>query len=188
LPRRGRQRKMRTFVVNQGMAAGAVFLTVLVLASWTDVRSRRIPNWITVVGMAAGLGFHAARGAVPLGIGALGLAAAFLVALPFFLGGALGGGDAKLLMVVGAFFGPVDFLLASLVIGVVGGALALAEAARQHRLGPLLASCGNLLLRWVTTGPERSHSFATKQPLAVPYGVAIAAGSVFWWFIRAGVA
>jgi prepilin peptidase CpaA len=178
---------MRTFVVNQGMAAGAVFLTVLMLASWSDVRSRRIPNWITVVGMLAGLGFHAARGVGPLGVGVLGLAAAFVVALPFFMSGALGGGDAKLLMVVGAFFGPVDLLLASLVIALVGGALALGEAARQRALGPVLAACGNLLLRWVTTGPRGTAPSTGRQRLAVPYGVAISAGSVFWWFIRAGV-
>ncbi len=178
----------RTFVVNHGMAAGAIFLTVLLLASWTDVRSRRIPNWITVTGMVAGLGCHAARGVGPLGVGALGLAAAFVVALPFFLSGALGGGDAKLLMVVGAFFGPVDFLLAALVIAVVGGALALGEAARRGALGPVLASCGHLLLRWVSSAGHHPGGFTTTQRLAVPYGVAISAGSVFWWLIRAGVA
>jgi len=168
------------------MAAGGVFLTVLLLASWTDVRSRRIPNWITVVGMLAGLGFHAALGVRVLGIGALGLAAAFVVALPFFVSGALGGGDAKLLMVVGAFFGPVDFLLASLAIAVVGGMLALAEAARRGALGPVLASCGHLILRWATTAGRQAGGLATRQQLAVPYGVAISAGSVFWWLIRAG--
>jgi prepilin peptidase CpaA len=179
---------MRTFVVNQGMAAGTVFLAVLLLASWTDVRSRRIPNWLTVVGMVVGLGFHAARGAGPLAVGLLGVAAAFVVALPFFLSGALGGGDAKLLMVVGAFFGPVDFLLASLVIALVGGALALGEAARQGALGPVLASCGHLLLRWASSAGRHAGELGVKQRLAVPYGVAISAGSVFWWLIRAGVA
>jgi prepilin peptidase CpaA len=179
---------LRTFVVDQGVAAGAVFLAVLLLASWTDVRSRRIPNWITVVGMLAGLGFHAARGVGPLGVGALGVAAAFAVALPLFLSGALGGGDAKLLMVVGAFFGPVDLLLASLVIALVGGALALGEAARQGALGPVLASCGHLILRWVQSAGRHAGGLAGKRRLAVPYGVAISAGSVFWWLIRTGVA
>jgi prepilin peptidase CpaA len=179
---------VRTFVVNQGMAAGAVFLAVLMLASWSDVRSRRIPNWITVAGMLAGLGFHAMLGVRALGVGALGLAAAFVVALPLFVSGALGGGDAKLLMVVGAFFGPVDVLLASLVIAVVGGALALGEAARRGALGPVLAACGHLLLRWVLTGGRGAGGLAATQRLSVPYGVAISAGSVFWWLMRAGVA
>jgi prepilin peptidase CpaA len=164
-----------------------VFLAVLLLASWTDVRSRRIPNWITVAGVLAGLGFHAVQGLGSLGAGALGAAAAFLLALPLFLGGALGGGDAKLLMVVGAFFGPVDFLFASLVIAIVGGALALSEAARQGALGPVLASCGHLILRWVTSA-ARADGLRASRRLAVPYGVAISAGSVFWWLIRAGVA
>jgi prepilin peptidase CpaA len=177
---------MRTFVVNQGIAAGAVFLTVLLLASWTDVRSRRIPNLITVTGMLAGLAFHAARGVGPLGAGVLGLSLAFLVALPFFMNGALGGGDAKLLMVVGAFFGPVDFLYAALAIALAGGALALYEAARQGALRPMLASCGRLVFWWVSTGGRHSGGSASAHPLAVPYGLAISTGSVFWWLIRTG--
>ena len=177
---------LRTFVVTQGLGAGAVFLAVLLLASWTDVRSRRIPNWISVLGIVAGLGFHAAQGLVALGVGALGVAAAFVVALPLFASGALGGGDAKLLMVVGAFFGPVDFLFASLAIAVVGGALAVAEAARQRALGPVLASCGNLLLGWLGSAGDRPSPLTARRRLAVPYGVAISIGSVVWWLMRAG--
>jgi prepilin peptidase CpaA len=177
---------MRVFVLNHGIAAGAVFLTVLLLASWTDVRSRRIPNWITVTGMLAGLAFHGARGVGPLWASVLGLSLAFLVALPFFLFGALGGGDAKLLMVVGAFFGPIDFLYSGLAIALAGGALAICEAARQGMLRPVLASCGRLVLWWVSTAGRHSGRVASAPSLAVPYGLAISIGSVFWWLIRAG--
>jgi prepilin peptidase CpaA len=175
---------MRGFVLNQGFAAGAVFLTVLLLASWSDVRSRRIPNLITVTGMLGGLAFQAAWGVGPLGAGVLGLGLAFLVALPFFLNGALGGGDAKLLMVVGAFFGPVDFLYSGLAIALAGGALAVGEAARQGALRPLLASCGRLIFSWVATGGRQSGGLASPRPLSVPYGLAISIGSVFWWLMR----
>jgi prepilin peptidase CpaA len=168
------------------MAAGAVFLTVLLLASWSDVRSRRIPNLITVAGMLAGLAFHAARGVGPFGAGVLGLGLAFLLALPFFLKGALGGGDAKLLMVVGAFFGPVDFLYAGLAIALAGGGLALYEAARQGALRPVLASCGRLVFWWVSTAGRHSGGVPSARRLVVPYGLAISIGSVFWWLIRTG--
>jgi len=97
----------------------------------------------------------------------------------------LGGGDAKLLMAVGAFMGPADVLRASLVIAVVGGVVALVEAARRRVLVPTLASCGLLIVSWVTLGRRgggRRLLIGGGERLAVPYGVAIAAGSLLWWF------
>jgi prepilin peptidase CpaA len=113
----------------------------------------------------------------------LGIALAILLALPFFALGALGGGDAKLLMAVGAFMGPADLARASLVIAVVGGLVALAEAVRHGVLRPTLASCGSLILSWVTLGRRGGARMpAGGDRLAVPYGVAIAVGSLLWWF------
>ncbi len=172
---------------DSSLVAGGALLALLALACWTDLRSRRIPNWITVPGMLVGSVLNAVHGVAGLTGALLGVATAFLVALPFFATGVLGGGDAKLLMAVGAFFGPVQFLWAALAIAVAGGVLALAEAARRRMLGPVLASCGRLLLAWLTVGPRAASGFGPRQPLAVPYGVAIAAGSGFWWFFGAGI-
>jgi prepilin peptidase CpaA len=167
------------------IVASALLVVVLVVASWTDVTARRIPNWLTVSAIVAGLTVRAWIGLVPLGSGALGLAVACLLALPFFATGVLGGGDAKLLMAVGAFMGPVDIAWASLVIAVVGGLIALIEAARRGILVPTLASCGLLIVSWVTLGRRGrvpARMMVGGERLAVPYGVAIAAGSLLWWF------
>ena len=91
------------------MVASVLLVGVLLVACWTDLRSRRIPNWLTVGGMLAGLAVRASMGPGPVGTGILGIALAALLALPFFAMGALGGGDAKLLMAVGAAsIGPSD--------------------------------------------------------------------------------
>jgi prepilin peptidase CpaA len=167
------------------IVASVLLVVVLVVASWTDITTRRIPNWLTVSAIVAGLAVRASMGLVPLGGGALGLAVACLLGLPFFAMGVLGGGDAKLLMAVGAFMGPVDMLRASLVIAVVGGVVALIEAARRRVLVPTLTSCGLLIMSWVTLGRRGRGpgSLAVGGArLAVPYGVAIAAGSLLWWF------
>ena len=161
---------------------GAVLLAVLCTACWTDLTARRVPNWVTVSGMLLGVALHALQGLGPMAGSLLGVAFAFGVALPFFLSGVLGGGDAKLLMAVGAFFGPIDFLWAALAIAVAGGVLALAEAARQGMLRSVLASCGRVLIGWATFGPRAGIGFGSRQPLSIPYGVAIAAGRAFWWF------
>jgi prepilin peptidase CpaA len=165
------------------MVASVLLVLLLLAASWTDVRARRIPNWLTVGGMIAGLAVRASMGPAPMLSGALGIGLGLLLAAPFFMVGALGGGDAKLLMAVGAFMGPADLARASLVIAIVGGLVALAEAARRGVLLPTLASCGSLLVSWVTLG-RRGHARTVAQGgrLAVPYGVAIAAGSLLWWF------
>jgi prepilin peptidase CpaA len=158
---------------------------MLVVAAWTDVTARRIPNWLTVMGAVAGLAVRASMGLGPLWSGALGLALACLLALPLFLAGALGGGDAKLLMAVGAFMGLADILPAALAIALVGGALAIIEAARRGVLVPTLASCGLLLVSWATLGRRgqtTSRPTGRGERLAVPYGVAIAVGSLLWWF------
>jgi prepilin peptidase CpaA len=165
------------------MVASVLLVLVLLVASWTDVRSRRIPNWLTVGGLIAGLAVRAWMGPGPMVSGVLGVALAAVLALPFFAVGALGGGDAKLLMAVGAFMGPADLARASLVIAVVGGLVALIEAGRRGVLLPTLASCGSLILRWVTLGRRGGERLVVgDERLAVPYGVAIAAGSLLWWF------
>ena len=165
------------------MVASVLLVLVLLVASWTDVRSRRIPNWLTVGGMIAGLAVRVWAGPGPLVDGVLGVGLGLLLAAPFFAIGVLGGGDAKLLMAVGAFMGPADLARASLVIAVVGGLVALVEAGRRGVLLPTLASCGSLLLSWVTLGRRGREPMAVGgERLAVPYGVAIAAGSLLWWF------
>ena len=165
------------------MVASVLLVPVLLVASWTDMRSRRIPNWLTIGGMIAGLVVRAWAGPGPLIGGALGVGLGLLLSAPFFAMGALGGGDAKLLMAVGAFMGPADLAWATLVIAVVGGLVALAEAGRRGVLLPTLASCWSLLRSWVTLGRRgREPMTVGGERLAVPYGVAIAAGSLLWWF------
>jgi len=165
-----------------GLSVGLV--GVLALAAGTDLRSNRIPNWVSVAGLGLGLGLRLLEGFVPFSSGALGAGLAFLISLPAFATGVLGGGDAKLLMAVGAFLGPRDFGYAALCIALAGGLLALAESARRGVLRPTLAICGALLVQWATFGRRaRSRQVATAGSLAVPYALAIAAGTLAWWFL-----
>jgi prepilin peptidase CpaA len=178
---------MDTFAMDRSMLVGAALLAVLAVACWTDLTTRRIPNRVTVAGMLLGVALHAVHGLGGLTGSLLGVATALLLSVPFFAAGVIGGGDAKLLMAVGAFFGPVQFLWAALAIAVAGGILALGEAVRRGMLGPVLASCGRLLLGWATFGPRFGSTPALREPLAVPYGLAIGVGSAFWWFFGAGL-
>src|SRR5690606_32818626 len=131
------------------------FLLLVAVAAWLDVRAGRIPNLLTVGGLAAAF---ALRG--------------------------LGGGDVKLLAAVGAFLGPERLVTALLAGGVAGGVLALAVALRRGVLLPALLGTGNVLAHWLTLGRAgERRTLASPGAITVPYGVAIAVGAVTGWFL-----
>jgi prepilin peptidase CpaA len=160
-------------------------LALMVGAAWYDVRTRRIPNALTLSGMALAVGLRLVAGPSAAIDGVTGAILAFVLCLPFFVLGVLGGGDAKLLMSVGAFTGPKDLLMAMLVIASLGGILGAIDAMRKGILLPVLHNCGDILKHWATLGQRGANRTLTSAgALAIPYGVAIAAGSLLWWFMR----
>jgi prepilin peptidase CpaA len=78
----------------------------LFLAIEHDVRSMRLPNWLTLGGLAGALGLAVAERGLPgLGYAAAGAGAALAVLfLPFSMRW-LGAGDVKAMMALGAFWG-----------------------------------------------------------------------------------
>jgi prepilin peptidase CpaA len=158
---------------------------LMVAAAVFDVRTRRVPNALTVSGfvIAIVLRFVAGPGT---GIdGLTGAILAFVLSLPFFVLGVLGGGDAKLLVAVGAFMGPRDLLMAMLIIASVGGIIGALDAARRGVLLPVLYNCGDILKSWATMGRRGSNrSLASSGAVAIPYGVAIGLGALIWWFAQ----
>lgn len=83
--------------------ADGVMIVGLAIASWTDVREEKIYNALTFPLMAAGVVVHSARGDVwfPL----LGIAVAFGIHFALWSLKVERGGDAKLMMGVGALLG-----------------------------------------------------------------------------------
>ena len=111
---------------------------------------------------------------------------ALLVGAPLFGLGALGGGDVKLLVVTGAFLGPARLLVALLLIGILGGLLAVVVALVQGRLMSVLFSAWSLTMNLATLGRKgASRTITSTGALTIPYGVAIAVGSVLTWYAYA---
>ena len=87
----------------------AVLMTIAVII---DVKTRRIPNWLTVSAFASGLLYHtAANGLEGLGFAMAGFGVGFGILLVLWLIGGGGGGDVKLMGAVGAWAGPLCTLL-----------------------------------------------------------------------------
>jgi prepilin peptidase CpaA len=169
------------------LTGGALVVTV-VLAAVSDLRTRRIPNALTSTAFLSALLLRALLGGGALVDGLLGAGLALAIMLPLFAMRGVGGGDAKLMIVVGAFLGPQGLLLALLVTALVGGAMSLVAVARGGVLLPVLYNTSGLL-KWVFTlgGRGERTTLASPGAVSVPYGVAIAIGSIVALFIGGGL-
>jgi prepilin peptidase CpaA len=155
---------------------------LLVAATVTDIRSRRIPNFLTFPAIAAGLAIRSfSEGWTGLLLGVAGgvLSPVILMLLRMFR--RLGMGDLKLAVAVGVLLGPAAGGLAMLVSTVAGGLLALAVMLRPGTAGARLLSpffVGIPVLQRVypASAPGEAELPAGMTP--IPYGVAIAVGTL----------
>lgn len=145
-------------------------------AGWTDWRSRRIPNWLTVPGFLVGVLVNVlAYGWLGLKASLLGAGLGLLLLLPFVFLRSLGAGDWKLAGALGAFVGLKD--MPDLLMGsvLVAGVMALGLVIYKRRFGETLRNIGRLLASMLTFRmPGAEVSLDNPQSLKVPYGVALA--------------
>ncbi len=160
--------------MNAPILAGAVLLAVI--AGWTDLRSRRIPNWLTVSGLVLGIALRSFfQGWPGAKTSLLGTLLGLGLLLPFVLLRSLGAGDWKLAGALGAFAGPA--ILMDLLIGsiFVAGLMAAALVVHKGRIRQTVRNIGHILVSLVTFRlPETRVSLDNPDALKVPYGVALA--------------
>jgi len=147
----------------------------LAVAVVTDVKTRRIPNWLTGSLAGAGFGLAFGGGVVTPAQAALGLLTGLLLMMPGHLIGATGAGDVKLMAVIGILVGPSVVLKAFLYTAVAGGVFALAVALRRGMLADTLYGTQRLVTAPLAApqaikSPSRANRFA--------YGPAIAVGTL----------
>lgn len=152
---------------------------VLILASIEDVRSLRIPNWVTLPGMAVGLSyFGLTKGYEGFLFSLSGaLTGGALLTIPYLSGG-IGAGDVKLMGAVGSVLGAKAVFGILMLSFLFGGAFALLLLASQGLLTGACKRYGSLLWRlvrtrqWISLAPA-----AQEKALKVRFGVAIALGT-----------
>jgi prepilin peptidase CpaA len=167
--------------------ATAAFAGLMVTATIWDVSRRRIPNPLVLAGLVAGLLLRAPAGWDAFAGGLAGAGLALAVTFPLFALRGLGGGDVKLFAAVGAFTGPAGFIAALLASAIVGGALAVALAVRRGVILPVLLNVKDLAVNAATLGKAGERAtLDTPGALTVPYGAAIALGSLGVWFLQLG--
>ena len=153
---------------------------VLVTAIGTDLRSSRIPNWLTFPAMGFALAGHGGLGGTPeVLFGLAGIAAGLgLFVIPYAFGG-IGAGDVKLMAAIGAIVGPYDVFLSGLLAILAGGAYAIGAMWYQWGLATtgrklVCAAQGALLLGGLGWTQEFTLPFRLR------YGLAIAGGTLLY--------
>jgi prepilin peptidase CpaA len=160
-----------------------IWFTTLVLvlyAGYADLRTRRIPNWLTVSGFFIGIILNLIlggwRGAVTSLEGA-GLALGLL--LPLVLLRGFGAGDWKLMGAVGALMGWRAMLAVLVVSCVITGVAALIQVLVTYRLTSTLKNIFTLLKGFVTHGLRPNPEISLDNPTLakLPFGTCVAAGT-----------
>lgn len=162
-------------------------LIVLLVAAVTDIRSYRIPNYLTFSGMLCGILYHTAQNGISGFLFATaGVFVGMSLLILFYLSGGIGAGDVKLLGSVGAFLGPKAVLIAGLYTAIIGGIYALLLIA----LHP--AESKSIVMRIYTSLKTLFYTgeFITIPPgkgekkLTLCYGVAISLGGISYIFFE----
>jgi prepilin peptidase CpaA len=156
-------------------------LVVVVIATISDLRSRRIPNWLVAPFLLAGMitltatqGWHGLTQSLE-GV----LLATLLLGILYWFGG-MGMGDVKLCAAIGAWVGPGQLMLALVLMGMTGGLMALVLAIRGGFLKESLAGTGELVFGSWKRG-FRSHTklvLSNPEARKMPYAPAIAIGTI----------
>jgi prepilin peptidase CpaA len=168
----------------------AAIMVVAGVSAFTDLKWRKVPNWLTAPALFVGLGLRClSQDTSDLVSGLAGAGFALVIGLFLYALQYLGGGDIKLQMAMGALVGwPV--VISGIVYGwLLGGMMALAVVAWRGDLRPATGHYGRLalLLVWPAIGflaPDAwsrwvLKNWTTKPPslsASLPFALAIGAG------------
>ena len=152
-------------------------------AAAIDLRTRRIPNPLSVGTAALGLALAATGlSGITLTSSMLGFLVGLALMAPGRILGATGAGDVKLMAAVGAVVGFERMPVAFIGTALAGGALAVAIAARRGRLARTIGGTGRILRAPSRTRREIESAGAQNR---FSYGPAIAAGGLLAaWLVR----
>lgn len=149
---------------------------VAIGAGVLDWRFRRIPNWLTVSGLIAGIAVNTVLFRWPgLKSALLGALLGLGLLLPFVLVRSLGAGDWKLAGALGACLGPRQLLSVLMATVLLAGVMALCAVVYRGRLTQTLRNMARMLAAFFTLRmPGLEVSIDNPQSTKIPFGVAMA--------------
>lgn len=158
-------------------------LSVLVaIAVYSDVCTRRISNKLIATGMILGIAANMMnfgfKGIIDSGSGFFcGLV---LMIVPFFLQ-ILGGGDVKLLMMMGCFLGWKATIEVFVYTALIGFLISLVMMLRSGELKRILYRLYCIFANLLLSRQEPDQSVEAIIKSTIPYAVPIAGGWILFW-------
>jgi prepilin peptidase CpaA len=167
------------------LVLNVTLLAIIVGAAFFDIKERRIPNWIILFGLFAGLVLGSLQGSTQLISSVTGFFAGIAALLIPFAFGWMGAGDVKLFAAVGALLGhtklPRVFFYSCVIAGIMALlALALGHA-RQISLKQFWTNCKFMLSTLRMEFPKTPA--LEPGAYSVPWGVAIGAGTIMAYYL-----
>lgn len=153
-------------------AAGAV----------ADMRTRKIPNWLTYGSLLAAFAVRLAVSGWPgLKLGLLGMMVGAAILIVFFLLGGMGGGDVKLMAAVGAWVGGGRILEILAAAAVSGAVIGVGVVLVRRRGLQTVFNVVELFRHHMTSGLKRHPDLNIQESsaLRIPFGPAIAIGTLY---------
>ena len=145
-------------------------------AATIDLRTRRVPNQLTLAIAGLGLALAASHATGVTLAGALaGCAIGLLLMLPGHVIGATGAGDVKLFAAIGTLLGPAHIVVAFLYTAIAGGLLAVIVAMRRRRLQETMERTAAFVRTGGSNVGEIEHGAANNR---FAYAPAIAIGAL----------
>lgn len=149
--------------------------------AWTDTRTHRIPNYLTLGCLLSGLGYQMWTYGLPgLLDGLLGAALGFTLLIFFYWRGGFGAGDVKALAAMGAWLGPLQTLYLFIYMAIAGVLVVAVFLWRRGLLKSKIRHFWGGLVNWVLL---RSHPSVSRPAAAVahpeegiPYALSLALG------------
>ena len=174
-------------IVQPELTYPATATACALLGSVFDVKSRRIPNFITFPAFLIGLALHLALGGWSQLFAALAAGSHLRPGVPGVLyRGGMGAGDVKLITAVGciAGFSHVPYLL--VLTALSGGVMAIGLALARGRLQQTILNVGALASHHSHEGlqPHPELNLSNSQTLRLPYALAIAGGSLLTLYFQ----
>ena len=165
-------------------------LALVATAAVTDVRARRIPNWLTLTVALAGLAQSLTPWAVVTPINSIyGLLAGFAVTFLLYIVGGRGAGDVKLTAGIGAWLGAAPVLIVLAAAALVSLVLALVQSVASGRLRELFQNTALMLITLLNVRRLGAHAAidtgrrvgSIGKPLPNAVSVLVATVCVVMW-------
>jgi prepilin peptidase CpaA len=169
-----------------------LLLIVALAAAVYDVRFRRIPNWISVGGIALGVLANSLTHGIPGLLYALtGFVLGFGLYFLLYLVHAMGAGDVKLMGAIGALVGWQNWVAIFVIAAILGGIMAMILIMARNRVKKTFWNIGYLLnemrrgrAAYVSREELDVHS---PKSVGLPHGAVIAVATIFYLALAAHV-